>query len=656
MKLSVIIVNYNVKYFLHQALHAVFKSEVNFDYEVFVVDNGSVDGSVAMVEESFPQVRLIASPENLGFSRGNNLAIRESKAEYVLLLNPDTIIREDTLQQVVDFMDQHPDAGALGVKMFDGQGIFLPESKRGFPSPEVAFYKMSGLSRLFPKSKVFGRYHLGFLDPDRIHEVDVLSGAFMLMRRSVLDKVGLLDEDYFMYGEDIDLSYRITLGGYKNYYYPHAPIIHFKGESTKKGSLNYVRVFYQAMIIFARKHIRDRSGGWYIFLLQLAIYFRAGVALLSRAWLSVGWQVVDLLVLTGVLFSGMWFWEHVVRVEDGLKFTDNLWLVNFPLYISIWMLSNYLSGAYDKPVRLFNLFGGMLIGTLLIGALYGFFPDFLRSSRGIILFGFLVGTSAMSLLRYLVALVKGKTRHLFYSERKLLIVGSAPEAQRVTDLLKDISVRREYIGFISPVEKDVADSRCLGTLEHIDEILEIADTDEIIFCARDVSSFEIISQITSIRKDIDFKIATEESTAIIGSNSKDTAGELLTYDIGFRINKAYLIRLKRFMDIVMSVIFLLLSPLLFLIQKNKVNFFPNIFRVLVGEKTWVSYCKKFDQEEQLKLPLLKEGVLCPLDNLSVNKDEVGHTLVNRLNYLYAKDYSLFTDLQTIFNALGKLGS
>src|SRR5690554_3511935 len=288
MKLSVIIVNYNVKYFLHQALMAVYQSNVDFEFDVYVVDNASVDGSCEMVATDFPQVKLIESSENLGFSKGNNLAIRKSQAEYVLLLNPDTIIREDTLQQVVDFMDNHRDAGALGVKMYDGKGEFLPESKRGLPSPSVAFFKMSGLSSLAPKSKVLGRYHLGFLDEDEIHEVDVLSGAFMLLRKKTLNEVGLLDEDYFMYGEDIDLSYRIKKGGYKNYYFPFAPIIHFKGESTKKGTLNYVLVFYRAMIIFAEKHLQDRGGKLYVLLLNIAIYLRAGLAIVSSALEKVG--------------------------------------------------------------------------------------------------------------------------------------------------------------------------------------------------------------------------------------------------------------------------------------------------------------------------------------------------------------------------------
>ena len=195
---------------------SVYRSETNFEFDVWVVDNNSEDRSVQMVKEKFPEAKIIASKENIGFSAGNNLALRESTAQYQLLLNPDTIIDEHCLQETVDFMDQQPDAGALGIKMLDGAGNFLPESKRGLPSPWVAFYKIFGLSKLFKNSKKFGKYHLSYLSKDEVHEVDVLAGAFMLMRKSALDKAGLLDEQFFMYGEDIDLSYRIQKAGFKN--------------------------------------------------------------------------------------------------------------------------------------------------------------------------------------------------------------------------------------------------------------------------------------------------------------------------------------------------------------------------------------------------------------------------------------------------------
>lgn len=654
MKLSIIIVNYNVKYFLHQALDSVFKSQVNFDYDVYVVDNASSDDSVEMVRQEFPQVKLIVSKENLGFSKGNNLAIRQSDAEYVLLLNPDTIIREDTLAQVVQFMDDKPDAGALGVKMYDGQGIFLPESKRGFPSPKVAFYKMSGLSRLFPKSKIFGEYHLGYLSEDEIHEVDVLSGAFMLMRKSCLDKVGLLDEDYFMYGEDIDLSYRIQKSGYKNYYYPFAPIIHFKGESTKKGSLNYVKVFYQAMIIFAQKHFKNSGGQLYIFLLKIAIYLRALLTLLNRVFSSIGYQLLDTIVLSLCFLGFSQLWEKVIKVSDALIFPISHYQFNLPIYTFTWIFINYLVGAYEKSNKIYNVWSGMLLGTTIIGAMYGFFPNEWRTSRGLILSTFIVGTIFISLYRILIASKKGQVKPLFSSEQKLIIVGSYEESKRVIFLLNEISINRTYLGFITPNKEELEQKQCLGHLDNIEEILEIENTDEIVFCAKDISSFDIIHQIATVHKEYNFKIATPKSNAIIGSHSKDESGELLTYDIGFRINKPYLRRLKRIIDVCFSCIFLILIPLLIWFQKQPINYLKNIFLVLFGEKTWVSYAKEFYKSNQL--PPLPVGVLSPINNLHLNPKNINAALIERQNYLYAKNYRLITDIQTILNSLGQLST
>ncbi|HSY62482.1 MAG TPA: glycosyltransferase family 2 protein, partial [Cytophaga sp.] len=281
-QLSIIIVNYNVCHFLEQALISVSKASNNLDVEVFVVDNNSADGSVEMVKAKFPTVKLIVNELNVGFSKANNQAIAKATGEYILLLNPDTVIEVDTLDKCVAFMNAHPQGGGLGVKMIDGKGDFLAESKRGFPTPWVAFYKIFGLAKLFPKSKKFGHYHLGYLDKNKTHEVEVLSGAFMVLRKSVLDKIGVLDEDYFMYGEDIDLSYRIIKNGYKNYYFSDTRIIHYKGESTKKTSVNYVFIFYKAMIIFAQKHFTSNNTGTFKLLIHLAIYFRAFIALSNR--------------------------------------------------------------------------------------------------------------------------------------------------------------------------------------------------------------------------------------------------------------------------------------------------------------------------------------------------------------------------------------
>ena len=258
MKLTVVIVNYKVKYFLEQCLRSVEKASMGLSVEVIVVDNASGDGSVEYIRERFPDVTVIACEENLGFAKANNLAIRQSRGEYVLLLNPDTIVAENTFSDFILFMDGNPGAGGCGAFMLHTDGSFAPESRRGLPTPFVAFCKMSGLAGLFPKSRTLGKYYMRYLDEREVNEIEIMSGAFMFLRREALDKAGLLDEDFFMYGEDIDLSYRMLKSGYTNHYLP-SKILHYKGESTQKSSYRYVHTFYRAMQLFFKKHYSHYS-------------------------------------------------------------------------------------------------------------------------------------------------------------------------------------------------------------------------------------------------------------------------------------------------------------------------------------------------------------------------------------------------------------
>ena len=272
VKLSIVIVNYNVKYILEQCLIAVYAAIKGLDTEIIVVDNHSTDDSVQYLRPVFPEVVFIENNENTGFAKANNQAIRLCKGEYILLLNPDTVIGEDCLHNICRFMDEHPEAGAAGVKMLNAYGAFLPESKRSFPTPWVSFCKLFGLSNLFSQSKRFAAYSLPYLDPDKQHRVDILAGAFLFLRHEALKKAGLLDESFFMYGEDIDLSYRIVLSGYQNYYLPEC-ILHYKGESTKKGDKKYLHAFYNAMLIFYGKYYPYSS--WFISsLIRLSITVR----------------------------------------------------------------------------------------------------------------------------------------------------------------------------------------------------------------------------------------------------------------------------------------------------------------------------------------------------------------------------------------------
>ena len=271
--LSIIIVNYNVKHFLEQCLLSVQAATQSMSAEVIVVDNNSTDGSVEYLRPKFPEVRFIENKDNPGFAKANNQALRVCKGEYALLLNPDTVIGEDSLRTLCVYMDEHPRVGAMGVKMLDANGCFLPESKRSFPSPWVSFCKLSGLSSLFKQSRLFASYSLPYLSKNKVHEVEVLAGAFLLLRHEAVEKVGLLDESFFMYGEDIDFSYRMLPAGYTNVYYPER-ILHYKGESTKYGDVRYAKAFYGAMSIFFRKYY-PRSGWVMRFPMQLYVGFQS---------------------------------------------------------------------------------------------------------------------------------------------------------------------------------------------------------------------------------------------------------------------------------------------------------------------------------------------------------------------------------------------
>ncbi len=650
MQLSIVIVNYNVRYFLEQCLNSVFRSGDTLDMEVFVVDNQSVDGSVDMVREKFPRVKLIANDKNLGFSKANNQAIRRANGKYVLLLNPDTVVEDDTLPKVVDFMDRHPDAGGLGVKMLDGQGRFLPESKRGLPTPGVAFCKIFGLSSLFPKSKVFGKYHLGYLDKDKTHEVDVLSGAFMLLRKEALEKTGLLDEAFFMYGEDIDLSHRIVKAGYKNYYYPDARIIHYKGESTKKSSVNYVLVFYNAMIIFARKHFSRKNARIFSGLINLAVYFRAFIAILARFFRRIAWPVLD----AGLVYAGFYYlthtWGHQVFAVETAYYPPMYMQYIVPAYILLWLLAVYISGGYDPPTRLYRIVRGIGLGTIAILVIYALLPTHLRFSRALILLGSVWALFSMIITRTAYTLWKHKTLHLRDVEKKrVLIAGDGQEASRIVQMLRQ-SGNTSFLGLVSLQESKPAKEGYLGTIRQINEILDIYNINEVIFCSGNMSSQTIIDHMSRLQdKQVHFKIAPPESFYIIGSNSIDTFGDLFTINVN-AINLPANKRTKRLFDLSLAILLLITLPLHLLLQKQRWGFVKNLFRVIFAQISWVGY---HPTPETVKLPYLKKSVLHPGDAIS-HKSLPGDTLKN-LNNLYAKDYKVENDLSICFKGYRNLG-
>jgi GT2 family glycosyltransferase len=652
MKLSVVIVNYNVKYFLEQCLHSVELAINGIDAEVFVVDNNSVDGSVEMVAEKFPWVKLIANKENTGFSRANNQAIKISAGEYVLLLNPDTVVELDTFTKSIEFMDSHPDAGGLGIKMVDGNGRFLPESKRGLPTPIVAFYKIFGLSALFPKSKVFGQYHLSFLDKEKTHIVDVLAGAYMLLRSETLEKTGLLDETFFMYGEDIDLSYRITKAGYNNYYYPGARIIHYKGESTKKSSINYVFVFYKAMVIFAKKHFSQKNARIFSFLIHIAIYLRAGLSVLHRLLKSVLIPLVD----AGIIYAGALlivdYWESNVIYTIGGHYPPLFLFGLLPAYILIWLFSVLVAGGYDKPLSIKKIITGIFAGTVIILVFYALLPTEFRFSRAIIILSALWGLLSMTSLRVLLHFAGFKNYRLGYNEkRRFAIIGNNDESERVAELLRKSLINTGFIGLVPISEKQEKSKGTIGSLANIREIISIYKIDEVLFCAKDIPANQIIdtmSQLSNLQ--VEFKIAPPESLSIIGSNSINTTGDLYVVEIN-SIKRVNNLRNKRLFDFSSALFLLPFSPVLMWVMKKPFGFFINNLKVLTGMRTWVGYAEI--QDDTAHLPSIRKGILNPTDALKITKIDDRTAL--RLNMLYARDYHLTNDINVFLRSFRQLG-
>jgi GT2 family glycosyltransferase len=561
----------------------------------------------------------------------------------VLLLNPDTVVEEDTFKKVIRFMDEHPDAGGLGVYMMDGKGRFLPESKRGLPSPGVAFWKLSGLSALFPKSKIFGKYHLTYLDKNQIHSVDVLSGAFMLLRRSALDKTGLLDEDFFMYGEDIDLSYRITKAGYKNYYFPETRIIHYKGESTKKSSVNYVLVFYKAMVIFARKHFSSGHAALFSLLINLAVWIRAGAALMYRFLNRILLPACDaLLFFTGMVFLKN-YWETSVKALNYPPFFVN---VVIPLYVLIWITGIYLSGGYDKPVRQVKILRGILSGTVFILVVYALLPESLRFSRALILIGtFWTGFSAL-LLRHVLFYAGFRSLGLYQQQRKrIIIAANEEEGARILSMLNLSGAPFTLIGFARPdVSPD--DPYAIGKVSQLPEAVKIYNADEIIFSSGDLSSSEIMKLMQEeLPGNVEFKIAPPESLFIIGSNSIDEQGNFYMVDINALSDPANR-RKKKIFDIITSAIVLILSPLLLILLKDASFKISAAWQVLTGKKTWIGIPVKSGKKS-----FIKEGVYSPAGIFS--NRQLDDATLNRIYVLYLKEYDVMNDLKILWHHLKK---
>ena len=519
MDLSVIIVCYNVKHFLEQCLTSVFKAADKIACEIFVVDNNSADGSCSMVRSSFPDVRLIRNSVNKGFSTACNQAIKQSAGKYILLLNPDTVVEEDTFALCLSFMESHPDAGALGVKMIDGNGKLLPESKRAIPTPSTAFFKMTGFSKLFPRSKLFNRYYLGHLDNTETSETEVVSGAYMFLSRKAISVTGLLDEDFFMYGEDIDISFRLIKAGFKNYYFPDVKIIHYKGESTRKGDVNYILHFYRAMLIFIRKHFgKDRFDPFY-FLIRTAIYLWGLLAVFKTIIRKYFLPVADAVLLVVIFLILIPVWGNL-KFGESYSYPSLFRIIIIPGYTLITMIALYFTGGYKIPSRLRDVLKGVIIGTVVVLMIYALLPQNLRFSRAVIVFGGISAIVILPLYRIMCAAIgTGLSENPFRRTIRTIIVSDDESFKRIEMLVNKSRARALVVGRVS-LSPDDLDNEVLGNLEQLTEVIRINTVDEVIFSTKELSAAQIINSMHLLSEhNIEFKLVPAGEKLLIGSSS-----------------------------------------------------------------------------------------------------------------------------------------
>lgn len=625
MKLSVIVVSFNVKGYLSLCISSALEALKPLDEgqsELIIVDNSSDDGSVDWVSLNHPEVQVFPLKENLGFSAANNIGIQHAKGEWILLLNPDTIVPEDTFLKVLDHVEQDPRIGGLGVPMYDGSGQWLPESKRGIPTPWASFCRLSGLWRLAPKSRLLNGYYFSHVGRDETADVEVLSGAFMWLRRDALSQVGLLDDSFFMYGEDIDLSMRIVQGGWVNRYYSEAPIVHFKGESTKKGSLSYVRVFHDAMRIFSEKHFAGGQAWAMRWMIRLGIRLRAISAfihgLVQRQSNAVLDGAVAGICILGILalhseWTGI---EHPVR--------PRLTLMALGVF-SVFLAGRWL-GSSDRPYhRLRTLRLGLAASASLL-ILYSTMPESLRVSR-LSAFSSAVFIGVIPYLTRGLLVMFRPSLHRWRKARPCVGV-SAPKSQSVRIekwVQESYGSSLEIMDFGIEVPSDEVTRRC-------DMLLHGAQ-----FGGR--SCLKAI--VDGGARGVDVRIVPRDLLLALGGLRRDGAPTAQLSWGADGLGRPDRMRMKRRLDVIWSLVILLVGP-------GKGRFSAEFTRaharsVLSGKATWLGFHKGWEGDD--RLPKLPEGILCTGTGRKESQPEVAR----RLDLRQAADFGWVRDFELLMN-------
>jgi GT2 family glycosyltransferase len=612
---SIVIVNYNVKYFLARCISSILDSKINANLDIIIIDNGSSDGSEEYITTTYGhKIKYIYNPINQGFAKANNQGFQHAKGDFILVLNPDTIIAEDTLQKCIDYLLLHPNVGALGVRMIDGSGQFLPESKRAIPSLWTSFTKISGLSDLFPQSDLFTGYYLGNINELDTANVQVLSGAFMMLPKHVIHEVNGFDEDYFMYGEDIDLCVKIKKLGFDICYFPETTIIHFKGESSSRSSISYNKNFYNAMLIYISKHGDGLSAIGSTFLIKFSIIFVGILSFIKSNFLKSLRLIVDSIILYTIFHYMRMMWGKLIfnNVEYFNNYASNY---NSISAVIIWIASIWFMGHYDKPWKHHRLILGILLGTIIILSIYSLLPANMRSSRAMIILG-MIPLYLMSLLShyFLIYLSSYKNKNFEYPYSILT------KSNNVNKLLALIGHH-----YVNPnANKNNSRVLLIDSLSYSNkEIIDMIDGE---LCGHNVA-------LSGGRNDY-----------ILKSFSKHVKGDSITQFSNMNLGNAYYKRLKRSFDMLLTLYILILSIFKKNLKSEKIK--KNIGNLLLGKISLVGYILYNDS-----LPKIKNGIFDT--KCLINDDTFYPVLVNEemADKYYGQNYSIYLDYIILFKNL-----
>jgi GT2 family glycosyltransferase len=651
--ISVIIVNYNVKEFVGNLLNSIKSALDGLSTEIFVVDNASDDGSPEYIREHFPEVRLIANNKNAGFGKANNQALAVASGKYLLIINPDTIVQEDTLHKMIGFFSCHPEAGMAGCRVLNPDGSLQLACRRGFPGPWTSFCKFTGLSKLFPKSRLFARYNLTYLDENSTHEVDAISGSFMMMPRDVYIKTGGFDPQFFMYGEDLDLCYRVQKSGYKVYYVHETSIIHYKGESTRRSSIDETRIFYEAMHLFVKKHFA--SSFLVVFLLRCAIFLRTFLAVISAYKLPVILFISDFILFDIVLYSS----EKIYISHTWRGFpAGTLWLV-FTVPALAQAFTALFTGAYEKDrASVIKCILSLFFGFFVVSSLTYFFKQY-AYSRAIILITF-------SLLAVLLPLCRVAAKLLFSSGNsgklkrpKTLIVGTSTQSAELIEKMKrSVQSMRDIEGVISLTQRDngtkIGKYEVVGSLDNIAKIIAEKKITEVIFASDDISYNSMLSAVSKCTGlNAEFKLAGRDLDYLVGKSSVAALNDIPLLDVHYNISLVPMKAIKFAFDKAFAIFLLLLYiPALlgaFIFRKcGTFRFILSAWKVLFADYSFVG---PRERSTVNGLYIGKKG----LTGLWFTEDDkfLDPEEESKLDIYYARNQNLWFDLEILGKTLGK---